>query len=134
MRNGQKEMIPKDTQFLELEYYWINRTTRHATEAYERIIEKHPGVAAGWTLEEFEEMKHFLCAQPVIIEGKLRLIPSAAAQLYVNCNSVRAHELLTKCNVHIEAGRVPVIKDETRQHILKLASQFDDNRLFSYRH
>jgi hypothetical protein len=85
---------------------------------WREIIEQHPMLAGGWTKSDFERLKSFFQGSARIIDGRLRLIPAPAAELRVT-RGAPAAELLQQANSHISAGRMPWLKLETKEMILR---------------
>ncbi len=120
--DGQIDTYQKRTPYVPLNYYWKSANDdRHPVWA--DVVTKLPQIANGWETSELQAMKQFLHGQPIIIGGRLRLMPPAADQIQVTTTVRETEALLTRVETHIQAGRIPVLKIETKQSLLARAEQ-----------
>jgi hypothetical protein len=122
--DGQVETCRKTTPYIPLNYDWVS-TKDGRRPVWADIITKLPQIANGWERSDLEAMKDFLHAQPMIIGGQLRLMPPAADRIQVTRTVRETESLLARVDSHVQAGRIPVLKDETRQSLLARAEQFE---------
>jgi hypothetical protein len=122
------QTLDRGTKFLPLEYTW-QKQGRPATKhpVWEDVIQRFPEIANGWTEGAIRSMRQFLSAQAMILDGRLRLMPSRADELTPVGTRRAAEELLAEADKHISAGRLPILKNETRERILN-ASPLDSRR------
>lgn len=73
-------------------------------------------------------MEEFFSGQPVILNGRLRILPHAAFANQVKGTVSATEQLLCPADDHIKAGRLPVLKDATRQGLLEKAHQWEINQ------
>jgi competence protein CoiA len=116
--------LPKGTPFIRLAYR-IREHGKDWRDQTEIIIEDYPCLAAGWTLKELHDMAFFLDAKTIIISGQLTLMPSAADKIRVAGGRSRTQLVLDKCEAHIKAGRLPMLKERTKNDILRRADETD---------
>ena len=121
--NGQIERYPTKTVYIPLDYYWITGPEQRSVWA--DVIDKLPQIANGWDAKDMETMKGFLGGWTMIIGGRLRLMPPPAEYMKVNATVRTTASLLAAAEIHIQAGRIPLLKDETKQSLLARAEQFE---------
>lgn len=121
--DGEVETYWKRAPYIPLNYNWVKGNDRRPVWA--DIIEKLPEIANSWERGEFQTMKEFLHAQPVIIGGHLRLMPPPADRIAVTTTVQATKSLLSSVETHIQAGRIPILKDETKRAILARAGEFE---------
>jgi hypothetical protein len=120
---GRKVTIPKDTIYFPLNHSRVDHRNR-VRPIWAEIIDQHPGIAQGWTEAELHQMKTFLGGTPMILGGFLRLMPAPATEIAVQEHVNTVGQLLQKANAHIGAGRLPLLKEETRRLLLDKAEAF----------
>ena len=113
----KSETCQKKSPYIPLSYHWIS-AKGDRRPVWADIITKLPEIANGWERSELQSMKDFLHAQPVIIGSCLRLMPPAADQIQVATTVQQTETLLARVETHIQAGRIPILKDETKQSLL----------------
>lgn len=92
---------------------------------YETIINQYPEIAAGWTKGEVEWMQEFLSADPVILAGRMRMVPFSAEMIKADRSRSSLQFFLEKLEGHIKAGRVAVVKDETKTGLVRRSEEFE---------
>lgn len=92
---------------------------------WERVIDQHPELANGWTKDSLPRMEKFLNGKIIMLDGQLRLMPSAAASISVSNTVSGTRDLLAEVDVHIAAGRIPILKDSTKEHLLRSAAEYE---------
>lgn len=102
-------------------YCWVNQQTKAKTHVQQYVIETMPALANGWTLREIEDVTQWVSARVVVIGGLLRLIPAAADALKPFPTTKSPSEVVEQLQVHINAGRVPVLKPSTLERVRDLA-------------
>jgi competence protein CoiA len=120
MEAGKEVILPIRTPVLPLDFTW--KLAR--TPITDDVIDKHPEMANGWTKESLHEMEGLLTGMPVIFHGLLRVMPALPAQMRVNMPLMTAWGLWGKAEEHMRAGRIPVLKKETKDRIMALSEQF----------
>ena len=121
---GTRIRIEKDMISLHCNWY---REQRQGTREFEweRLIDHHPLIANGWTKSELVATKEFLQGTILIVDGLLRIMPSAAKDIEVKMSEAVARAHLARIDGHIAAGRVPILKDETKAALLEKAKQYE---------
>jgi hypothetical protein len=121
---GQTVTYPKNTVFIWFNQAWVN-SENGRTPGWVELLGRHPELANGWRKDDLLAMKAFLCATPMILGGKLRLMPSPVERIQVNQTVQPISELLSIAEKHIRAGRIPVLKDSTKRLLLDRARQYE---------
>jgi hypothetical protein len=122
---GDEFLLPEGTPYLSLQYEWVRRRTGERRPAWSYIIEEHPPLAAGWEPQDFSEMKTFLQGKAIILNGRLTLIPTAAQDLRVELPLNSVETRLSQADDHIRAGRLPILKTQTKQVLIQRARQYE---------
>ena len=121
---GKRIRIEKDV--ISLHCNWYRQQRQGAKEfEWERLIDHHPLIANGWTKPEVVATKEFLKGTILIVDGLLRIMPSAAKDVEVKMTEAVARAHLTRIDGHIAAGRVPILKDETKATLLEKAKHYE---------
>lgn len=92
---------------------------------WERLIDHHPLIANGWTKPELIATEQFLKGTILIVDGLLRVMPSAPKDIPVEMTQAVARAHLARIDGHIAAGRVPILKEETKAALLEKARQYE---------
>jgi hypothetical protein len=121
---GEAVSIPKNTVCLPLTWR-LKSPGKDWENEWERLILNHNGIAIGWTKDELVKTSDFLAAKILVLDGYLRLMPSSADSLSVKTTVADASTRLKQIDAHIAAGRLPILKDSTKQQILKAAEQYE---------
>ena len=69
------------------------------------------------------QMKDSFCGQAVILGGLLRVLPHAAFVTQAKGTVSATEHFLRMAEVHIQAGRVPVLKASTKERLLEKARE-----------
>lgn len=120
MQAGKEVILSVRTPVLRLNFTW-KLAKKPITDD---VIDKYPEMANGWTKESLHEMEGLLTGMPVIFGGFLRVMPALPAQMRVNMPLMTAWDLWGKAEEHMRAGRIPVLKKETKDRIMALSEQF----------
>lgn len=115
--------VPKGALCLPLDWYF--GTSGDKEHEWERLIDQHSSVANGWTKEELKTMGNFLKGKPIIIDGLLRLMPTAAEKIPVKQTVLTTENLLSRVENHISAGRLPILKESTKNLLIMKAREFE---------
>ncbi len=121
---GTDVTLPKGTPFLPLLYEL--RVTGGTRQPQSHVLmERYPMLANGWTKQEFDQMRNLLGGYAIMLGGQLRLLPMVAKynKNQRTVNSTKA--LLQKADEHIQAGRIPILKDQTKAELLVRATEFE---------
>ncbi|MBI3411681.1 MAG: hypothetical protein HY040_25405 [Planctomycetes bacterium] len=129
---GKKMLVPKGTPFLPLEHGRVDRWNQ-VRPVWSEVIRRHPELANGWSEAEFRQMMAFLHAKPTLLAGLLRLMPSHADAITVSDSVGVVSQLLEKTNAHVRAGRLPLLKEETRRRLLERAEAVEEERARSFK-
>lgn len=70
--------------------------------------------------------EQFLKGTILVVDGLLSVMPSAAKDIDVKMTEAVARAQLTRIDGHIAAGRVPILKDETKAALLAKARQYEE--------
>jgi hypothetical protein len=124
---GNRTMIDKDD--ISIEYSWHRKQELDTKEfEWEELIDHHPTIANGWTKSEIKTTKQFLNGTIMVVDGMLRVMPSAPNDIDVKLTESAARVHLDSIDCHIAAGRVPILKDETKSALLEKARQYEEQR------
>ena len=125
--NGQVETITKGTPYIPLDYGWKSAKDGSRPVTTD-VINKLPQIANGWDIAELTSMEGFLRAQPVIIGGRLRIMPPSAQHIRVTTTVRETQSQLARAEPHIRAGRIPVLKETTKVALVERALEFEIER------
>jgi hypothetical protein len=128
---GQTVTYPRATPFIPLNYPWDSSSNKRQP-AWMDLICHSPALANGWNKDDLLAMRAFLCATPVIFEGKLRLLPPPAEQIQVRQHVQPVRDLLKSVESHIRSGRIPLLKSETKELLLSRAGQYEAEAAHSF--
>ncbi len=119
--SGNDFLIPEKSLYLPLEYKWKS----HPEPVWGDVISIHPEIANGWTIPDFKRMLGFLCGTPMILHGRLRVMPRRAEHITVT-NPLTAIKFgIEQARLHMKFGRVPILRSETEQMLLEKAKQYE---------
>jgi hypothetical protein len=124
-QSGCDLVLPRATPYIRLDFEWVNRISNDRRPIWPDIIEKHPGLANGWTVEDFKWTQSVLGGNSMIINGHLCLIPDPARDMRLETTVFAAETFLRQVEGHIQAGRIPVLKDETKRAVIDRARQYE---------
>lgn len=122
--DGKVIRIEKEEISLTCNWYRRNKTNVQEFE-WERLIDHHPLIANGWTKLEIIATEQFLKGRIMVIDGLLRVMPSALKDINVKMTEAAARIRLDRIEGHIAAGRVPILKVETKAALLDKARQYE---------
>lgn len=123
-QHGDVVTMPKGTVCLPLT--WRFKTPGQDWEnEWERVISNHPGLAIGWTKNELINTRDILAAKIMILDGHLRLMPSPADAIDVRSTVSEMTTRLQRIDEHVAAGRLPLLKESTKQQLLKAAEDYE---------
>lgn len=115
---NRRVTVPKGEAFIILNYL----SPSGDSFVWRDIIAKHPELANGWTLTDLERMRDFLKADVIILRGGLRLLPTAIEEIsYSAVNKTQARLLLNELESHIVAGRIAILSEASKDHLLQIA-------------
>lgn len=126
---GKAVTLPKWTEYIKLNYYSYKvGDSANKRFDYDKVIERHPEIANGWVPESLRQMKELLAGTPIILAGRLRVLPLPATSIPVNSTVSAMRHLLELAEGHIQAGRIPVLQDTTKTKLLERASEYERRR------
>jgi len=117
-------IIPKDSVHIPFIYQF----RQPPVNEWERIVNEHPQVANGWTKDELTDMKQLLNGELMILDGFLRLMPSPPDEIQVERTALEMRACLDRVDEHIAVGRIPILKDTTKQQLLEKAEAYEKRR------
>jgi hypothetical protein len=91
----------------------------------DNVIDSHPEIANGWSKEGLRQMLDFFSGTAIILGGLLRVLPPPATSIPVNCTVSATEHFLRLADGHIQAGRLPVLKDSTKEGLLEKARNWE---------
>jgi hypothetical protein len=118
---GTERTLPHGIKYLPLNYRW--KQGRQSRPVSDYVIEHFPALPNGWTEGSLSSMIQFLNGTVMIFDGLLRILPGAASDLESVASLRVAQELLQDAEENIRAGRIPVLKPETKRLLLERARQ-----------
>lgn len=122
--------LPKWTSYIKVDIGYSKPGERTVWD-YENVIQNHPEIANGWDKKEFERLLVALSGKAIIIQGNLCILPSPTESMMANMSVAVVNSHLMMADRHILAGRVPILKDTTKEFLLNRAKQFDQSRGWS---
>ena len=117
---GTATTIPRDSIYIPFIYQFVQAGKAPVSER-DRIVDQHPQIANGWTKHELAEMEQLLNAEPMILDGLLRLMPSPPEKIKVRMTAQEMRTSLDRVEEHVTAGRIPILKETTKQQLVKSA-------------
>jgi len=128
-RSGQTVTYGKWTEYIKVDYYTYKvGDSQNKRWDHDNVIDRHPELANGWTKEDLRQMLDFFYGVAVILGGLLRVLPSPAASIPVKGTVSATEHLLRLADGHIQAGRLPVMKESTKEGLLEKARRGEKNR------
>ncbi len=112
--NGYVYSLPANSLYLPMHYKW----NTSEGSVWLDVIRDHEGLANGWTESEFSDMKKLLNGTPMILNGRLRLMPRPANQMQVEHTVSTIQQWISKADAHMLAGRIPLINSETFESLV----------------
>jgi hypothetical protein len=113
---------PKRTEYIKLNYaHWNAGDSQSKWYDYDLLIDHHPEIANGWTKDGLRHMKNLFNGTAIILGGLLRVLPAPATSISVNLSVGSTEQLLALAEGHIRAGRLPVLKDSTKEGLIEKA-------------
>ncbi|MFQ5474098.1 MAG: competence protein CoiA family protein [Dehalococcoidia bacterium] len=119
--------IPKGSMCIPLDWYF-KRVGEPRVYEWERIVAEHEQLSNGWTKQELNAMKQFLHGELLILDGLLRLMPSPAEEIKVDMTVSATKDHLARVEKHIAAGRLPILKETTKQQLIKNAEAYESRK------
>jgi len=116
--------IPKGALCIPLNWCF-KRTGESPVHEWERIIDEHAQLANGWTKQELTAMKDFLNGELLILDGSLRVMPAPVEKINVKMTVSATRDHLVRLERHVAAGRIPILKDSTKEQLLKGAEAYE---------
>ena len=89
------------------------------------VIAKHSEIANGWTDADLTEMRNLLTATPMILDGRLRLMPARVEHMKVEHTAATIRRWIAKAEGHVQAGRLPLLKPSTLESLAERAEQHE---------
>jgi hypothetical protein len=122
--SGRAVTYGKWTEYIKVNYctYKVGDSQNKRWD-HDNVIDRHPEIANGWTKEGLRQMLDFFCGTAVILGGLLRVLPPPAASIPVKGTVSATEHLLRLAEGHIQAGRLPILKDSTKEGLLEKARQ-----------
>ena len=114
-------LLPAKTVYVPLDYKWSS----HPSPVWSDVIANHPEIANGWSDAELRDMRSLLSGKPMILEGKLRLMPAPSKHMKVEQTVATISQWIARTEGHMDAGRIPIVKPETLQTLVTLAEQHE---------
>jgi hypothetical protein len=120
---GEQRLVPSGTKCMPLNWVWKDGSKKRPF--FHDIIDQFPDLCLGWTKHELQAMLDLLSGTAVMFEGRLRVMPQTQDKMKVQLTVSAAATLLKQAEGHIRAGRVPMLRDETKAKIIDLARQHE---------
>jgi hypothetical protein len=116
---GREYLIPAKSLYLPMNYKWPG----HSESVWSDVIARHNEIANGWTDAELTEMRTLLTATPMILDGRLRLMPARAEFMKVEQSAATVQRWIANAEGHMQAGRIPLLKPSTLEALAKRAEE-----------
>ncbi|MGO8752428.1 MAG: competence protein CoiA [Thermoguttaceae bacterium] len=120
---GEQRLVPAGAKCMPLNWVW--KAAGKNRPFFHDIIDQFPDLCLGWTKPELQAMLDLLSGTAVMFEGRLRVMPQTPDKMRVRMTVSTAAALLKQAEEHIRAGRVPVLRDETKAKIIQLAEHYE---------
>jgi len=120
---GEQRLAPTGTKCMPLNWVWKHGDERRPF--FHDIIDQFPDLCLGWTKPELQAMLDLLSGTAVMFDGRLRVMPQKADNIRVRMTVSAVAALLEQSERHIRAGRIPMLRNETKAKILQLAEQHE---------
>ena len=114
-------MIPAKSLFLPMNYKWRG----HPGSVWSDVIAKHSEIANGWTDADLTEMRNLLTATPMILDGRLRLMPARSEHMKVEHTVATIRRWIANAEGHMQAGRIPLLKPSTLESLAERAEKHE---------
>ena len=111
--------LPAKSLYLPMNYKW----NKSDGCVWSDVIRDQDGLANGWTESELTDMKRLLNGMPMILNGRLRVMPSPANQMQVEHTVSTIQQWIGKADAHMQAGRIPLIKSGTFEALVDQAKK-----------
>ena len=115
--SGSEFLIPAKSVFLPMSYKWRG----HLGPVWSDVISGHPEIANGWTDAALTEMQSLLTAVPMILDGRLRLMPAPAQHMRIEQSAAAIRLGIARAEEHMQAGRIPLLKPRTLEQLVARA-------------
>jgi hypothetical protein len=123
---GQGVTYPQWTKYIKVDYHsWLRGDSQNKHWDHDKVIQRHPEIANGWTKEGLRQMKEFFCGTVILLGGLLRLLPFAVEAIPIKRTVSATEHLLQLAEAHIPAGRLPILKDSAKAVFLEKARQYE---------
>lgn len=122
--SGSEYLIPAKSLYLPMNYRWRG----HPGSVWSDVIARHGEIANGWSAAELAEMRNLLTATPMILDGRLRLMPARAENMKVEHTATTIRGWIAKTEGHMQAGRIPLLKPSTLEVLVKRAEDHEIKR------
>lgn len=116
---GNDYLITAKSVYLPMNYSWPG----HSGSVWSDVIARHSEIANGWTDADLTEMRNLLTATPMILDGRLRLMPARAEDMKVEHTATTIRRWIANAEGHMQAGRIPLLKSSTLESLAKRAAQ-----------
>ncbi len=116
---GSVYTLPAKSLYLPMNYKWNSSDGR----VWSDVIRDHDGLANGWIESDLSDMKSLLTGIPMILNGRLRVMPSPAKQMQVEHTVSTIQHWIAKADAHMHAGRIPLIKPQTFESLVDRAKK-----------
>ncbi len=116
---GRIYVLPAKSLYLPMNYKWNSSEG----SVWSDVIQDHDRLANGWTESELSDMKRLLNGMPMILNGRLRLMPRPANQMQVEHTVSTIQQWIGKADAHMQTGRIPLIKSETFESLVNRAKK-----------
>lgn len=120
--NGESWKLEKGTLYFPIIKAIRKRTKENLSTEF---INEFPTEANGWSSSQLDRIKILLRGEVAIIKGKLRIIPMSAKYMKP-CKTINeVRKLIEDIRGHIEAGRIPILKESTFEKLIILAKEYE---------
>jgi Competence protein CoiA-like family len=116
---GNDYLIPAKSVYLPMNYKWKG----HPGSVWSDVIARHSEIANGWTDSDLTEIRTLLTATPMILDGRLRLMPARAEFMKVEQSAATVRRWIANADTHMHAGRIPLLKPSTLDALVKRAEE-----------
>lgn len=114
-------LIPAKSVYLPMNYKWRTSTG----SVWADVIADHATISNGWINSELEHMKSLLSGVPMVLHGRLRVMPSRLEHMRVEQTVATTRRWISQAANHMDAGRIPLIKPATFDSLIERAELYE---------
>lgn len=119
--DGDERTIPKWTKYLPMNLVWRDSNEPLTTD----IINQFRELGNGWIPDALRRMKAFLNGSALLLDGCIRIMPPKREFMRNEKTITETQVNIRDMSTHIDAGRIPILKESTIEHLVELAKSYE---------